>query len=470
MTETVNRMETNLSEGSVLKKLIIFALPFLAANIVQSLYNVADMLIVGQFATADSMSGVNIGGQVTFVLTNIVIGLCMGATVLIGQYVGRGDENALNRVTSTIISILILSSVLMTVVSLIFRVQILNLIQTPADSFSESNSYLTVTVSGLIFIFGYNALSAILRGMGDSKRPFFFVSIACVTNIILDLIFVAVFKWGAFGAALATVISQALSMFLCIAYMIRYSFHFDFRFKSYHIYKEQLLLILKIGLPTCAQNAITSISFLVITALVNIISGDSSIPSAAVGAVGKFNSFAFMPTIAMSASISAMSAQNIGAGKMDRAANTCKIGTLFSVAVTYIFFGLTQLFPESVLRIFSNDPELIQAGITYIRAFAYDFLFIPFIFCINGLLIGGGHTLFTLILSIMSSVLLRVPICYFFGVILNMGLFGIGLGAPAASAGSLIAITVFMLSGRWKHNAVKHAPMPLEDMTYTSES
>ena len=446
----------NLSEGSVLKKLIVFSLPFLAANVVQSLYNVADMLIVGQFASAHSMSGVNIGGQITHVLTMIVVGLCVGATVLIGQYVGRGDKEALKRVTSTIMTVLLIASAIVTILALIFRDEILRVIQTPADSYAESLSYMTVTVAGLIFIFGYNALSAIMRGMGDSKRPFYFVTTACVTNIALDLLFVAVFHWGAFGAALATVISQALSMFLCIAYMITNGFLFDFRLKSFRVHRDQLRLIFKVGLPTCVQNAITSISFLFLTAVVNMMSGDSSIPSAAVGAVGKYNSFAFMPVLAMSASIATMSAQNIGAGRLDRAVKACKIGLCFSVPLMYVFFGLTQLFPENVLRIFSSDPALIEAGVTYLRVFAFDFLLVPFIFCINGLLIGGGHTLFTLLTSIMSSVLLRIPVCYLFGITWDMGLFGVGLGAPVASAGVIIAVVVFLISGRWKHNAIKH--------------
>ncbi len=457
MTENTNsKLENNLSEGSVLKKLVMFSLPFLAANVVQSLYNVADMLIVGQFATPDSMSGVNIGGQITFVLTTIVIGLCVGATVLIGQYVGRSDREALKRVTSTIMSVLFLSSVLITALALIFRHEILRLIQTPADSYAESLSYMTVTVIGSVFIFGYNALSAIMRGMGDSKRPFYFVTVACVTNILLDLLFVAVFHWGAFGAALATVISQALSMFLCIGYMITNGFLFDFRLKSFRIYKDQLALIFKVGLPTSVQNAITGISFLFLTALVNYMSGDSSIPSAAVGAVGKFNSFAFMPIVAMSASISTMSAQNIGAGRLDRAVKACKLGLCFAVPVMYAFFALTQLFPESILRIFSSEPALIEAGATYIRVFTFDFLIVPFIFCINGLLIGGGHTLFTLLISVLSSVLLRIPVCYLFGITLDMGLYCVWLGAPVASAGAMIAIIVFLLSGRWKHNAIRH--------------
>jgi putative MATE family efflux protein len=446
------KIENNLSRGNVLTKLVLFALPFLASNIIQSFYNVADMLIVGNFSGTESMSGVNIGGQVTFILTNTVIGLCMGATVLIGQYLGAGNRIGLKRVTATIITLLLVLGLGITALMLVFKGPVLRLIRTPPESYIESDRYLWVTVTGIVFIFGYNALSAILRGMGNSKHPFYFVLIACITNIVLDLIFVAVFHWAAFGAALATVISQALSMFLCIAYMVRNGFQFDFKFSSFKIYGDQLARIIKIGLPTCIQNGVTSISFLFITAIVNVVGGVSA--SAAVGAVGKFNSFAFMPTLAMSASISAMAAQNIGANRLDRAVQTCRIGTAFSVVITWLFFVFIRIFPAQTLRIFGDDPAMIRDGVIYLRSFSFDFLLIPFIFCINGFLIGGGHTLFTLINSIFSSVLLRAPVCYFFGVNAGWGLLGVGMGAPIASAGVLLVIIGYLFTGKWKHNAV----------------
>ena len=455
-----NRMQNNLTEGGVLKKLVLFALPFLASNLVQSFYNVADMLIVGNFCGPESMSGVNIGGQVTFILTSIVIGLCVGATVLIGQYVGSGNEKGLQRVTATIITLLVWLGVIISALMLVLKQPVLELIRTPAESFAESDSYLTVTVLGIIFIFGYNALSAILRGMGDSKHPFYFVLAACITNVVLDLLFVAVFGWGAFGAALATVISQALSMVLCIIYMVRHKFHFSFKLKDFRIYKDELKLIFKIGLPSCIQNSVTSLSFLFITAIVNIVGGVSA--SAAVGAWGKFNSFAFMPTMAISASISTMSAQNIGANRLDRAVLACRIGTVFSAIITFLFFILVRLFPEQILSMFGNDTDMLAAGAVYIRSFSYDFLLIPFIFCINGLLMGGGHTVFTMVNSMLSSVLLRVPICYIFGIALDWGLLGVGMGAPVASAASLLLIIGFLLSGRWKHNVLQAKPVYTE--------
>jgi putative MATE family efflux protein len=447
-----NKIENNLSEGSVVKKLILFALPFLASNIIQSLYNVADMLIVGNFSGTIAMSGVNIGGQITFILTNTVVGLCMGATVLIGQYVGSRNQGALKRVTATIITVLLYTAIAVTALMLVFKNPVLRLIRTPEESFAESSDYLIVTVLGIVFIFGYNALSAILRGMGNSRLPFYAVTAACIVNIALDLLFVAVLHMRAFGAALATVISQAMSMFFCIFYMVRHDFQFDFKPSSFRIYGDQLRLIIRLGFPTCVQNSVTSLSFLFLTAIVNVIGGVNA--SAAVGAVGKFNSFAFMPTMAMSVSIGAMAAHNMGAGKLPRAVQALKIGTVFSVIVTYLFFALVQVFPESILRLFGSDPAMIEAGVAYVRTFSFDFLLIPFLFCFNGFLIGGGHTMFTLINSIFSSLLLRMPASYFLGVVMGWGLSGAGFGAPVATVGGLIAVFIFFATGRWKINAV----------------
>jgi putative MATE family efflux protein len=449
-------IENDLTKGNVLGRLVLFSIPFLASNLVQSLYNVADMLIVGNFCGSESMSGVAIGGQITFILTNTIIGLCMGGTVLIGQYLGAGNQAGLKKAITTLITLLTVLSLVITVIMIFFRKPVLYLIRTPIESFAESDRYLTVTLIGLIFIFGYNALSAILRGMGNSKQPLYFVLAACITNIFLDLLFVAVFHWDAFGAALATVVSQALSVFLCIGYMKKNNFQFDFKLRSFKMHGEQLKLIFRIGLPTCVQNSITSISFAFIQTIVNIVGGVSA--SAGVGAIAKFNSFAFMPTVAMSASVSAMTAQNFGANRVDRAVSACKIAVVFSFCVCAGFFALVMVFPASILKIFGNDPLMIQDGVTYIRSFSYDFFLIPFIFCINGFLIGGGHTFFTLLTNVLSSVLLRVPVCYFLAIRLGWGLKGVGFGAPAASAGTLLLIIVYLFTGKWKHNVIS----PLE--------
>jgi len=443
-------IQQDLTEGSVAMKLAQFALPFLASSVVQSLYSFADMLIVGRFSGPISMSGVNIGGQVTLFLTNIVIGMCVGVTVLIGQHAGAGKQELLRKAASTALAILPLAAIALTVLMLVFKRPLLVLIQTPPESFAESDRYLSVTVSGLVFIFGYNAFSAILRGMGDSKHPFFFVLAACATNVALDLLFVVVFHWDAFGAALATVISQALSVSLCIGFLAKNKRQLGLQLAPLEIDSEQLTRILVLGLPTSVANSIVNISFVYITAIVNIVGGVYA--SAAVGAANKFNSFAFMPALAISAAISAMAAQNIGAGQLGRAVQATRLGTAVSFLLMGSFFVFVQLYPAQVISIFGNDPNMARHGVAYMRSFSFDFLVLPFVFCLNALFTAGGHTLFTLASSIFTSILLRVPICWLFGAILGWGMFGVGMAAPTASVGALVASLCFLASGRWKHN------------------
>ncbi|MDF2943379.1 MAG: ypnP2 [Herbinix sp.] len=311
--------QNNLAKGNVVKQLILFALPFIISNLIQTLYSVADMIIVGQFNGTVSMSGVNIGGQVTMLMTNLAVGLTAGATVLIAQSVGAEKTKKLQDIIGTLLTSLLIAAVIMTVLMLTLHVPILKLIRTPEESFKEASDYLIVTALGTIFIFGYNALSAVMRGMGDSKSPLYFITIACFTNIVLDLLFVGVFHQGATGAGIATVISQGFSMVLCIIYLVKRRFVFDFRLKSFAIDKVQLKAILKLGVPISVQNLISNLSFLFMTTLVNTLGVTAS---AAVGAVGKYNGFAILPAIAMNAAISTMCAQNLGAGREDRAKKT----------------------------------------------------------------------------------------------------------------------------------------------------
>lgn len=449
----MSKFEKDLSQGSVTKQLIKFSLPFLFSNIVQSLYNVADMLIVGNFSGTNSLAGVNIGGQITFILTNIIAGLCTGGTVIIAQQLGAKDRKSVNESTSTLMTILVIASFLTTAFMLVLKNPFLKVLQTPEQAMEESSRYLFVTVMGIIFIFLYNALSAIMRGMGDSKRPLYFVLIACVTNIVLDLVLVGAMKWGAFGAAVATVASQALSVLLCIIYLKKNNFIFDFKLKSYKLYKGRTSKIFKVGLPTAVQNGIVGISFLFITAMVNSVGGVDA--SAAVGVVSKINSFAILPAVAMSSSISAMAAQNIGAQKWDRAVKTFKVGLLMSVIIGYVIFAVVMMFPGQLMRVFdSTNPAMIEAGKSYISTFALDYLFIPIVFCFNGLFIGAGHTTFSLINGTLSAIALRVPAAYIFGISMQLGLKGIGLGAPVATFGSFLLALWFYCSKRWKKSGV----------------
>lgn len=444
--------QKNLAKGNVAKQLIIFAIPFIISNVIQTIYSVADMIIVGQFNGTASMSGVNVGGQVTMLILNVAVGISTGGTIMIAQSVGAEKTKQLSGIIGTLLTSLFLSAIGMTVLMLVFKDGILHAIQTPAESFSEASVYLVVTSLGTIFIFGYNALSAIMRGMGDSKSPLYFVTIACITNIVLDLLLVGVFRQGAFGAAIATVISQALSMLLCVIYLKRKKFVFDFSLSSFRIHKDHLASLLKLGIPLTIQNLISNLSFLFMTALVN---GMGVTASAAVGAVGKYNGFAILPAIAMNAAISAMVAQNIGAQKEDRAIKTMLTGMGISYVITVSIFIFTRFFPQEVLRMFSNDSELIETGIPYLFAFCFDYLLVPAAFSMMGFFIGTGHTTFSLICNILTAIVIRIPMAYLLSETAGLGLPGVGYAVPLATAATIILCLWFFFSGRWKKRTVR---------------
>ncbi|HOQ07135.1 MAG TPA: MATE family efflux transporter [Clostridiales bacterium] len=446
-----NTLEKDLTQGNVAIQLIKFALPFMLSNLIQTLYNVADMLIVGNYCGPEGIAGVNIGGQVTFIMTNIVIGFSVGGTVVIAQYLGSNDRKGMRESIGTLLTFLLASAVVLTVSMMLLADTILHLMQTPAEAYDKAREYLNITLTGTIFIFGYNAFSAILRGLGDSRRPLIFVSIACGINVVLDLLFVGAFGMEAAGAAIATVISQAVSMIACIIYLKRSGFEFDFRLKSFRFYGERFKMLLKIGIPISIQNVITNFSFLVLTTIAN---GMGVTASAAVGIVGKYNGFAILPAIAVGSSVSAMVAQNMGAGLVDRAKKTFRTGFALAFSVTFVVFVITQLFPGQILSIFGDDEEMIRAGIEYMRSFSLDYIIVPATFCLNGLITGSGHTVVSSVSGILASIGFRIPLAILLGVVLDMGLMGLGLAAPAASLGAGAIQFIYYITGKWKKSTV----------------
>ncbi len=446
----MSSFQTDLTQGSVSKNLIRFSLPFLLSNIIQALYSVADMLIVGWFHGDAAISGVSLGSQVTMLVTNLVIGFTVGGTVLIAQYFGAKKHKDVNETIGTLFTMLIGASVILTSIFVALAKPMLNLLQTPAESFDEAYSYLIICLFGTVFIFGYNAVSSILRGLGDSKSPFWFVLIACVANIGLDFLFCGALEFRANGAALATVIAQGISLILSIIWLIKKGFSFDFKPRSFIPKKDKLLLIFKLGFPSSIQNTISSISFMLMTALANNYGGVDA--STAIGVVGKFNSFAILPALAMSSSVSSMAGQNIGAGYYDRAKKTMWIAVRIAFCISAAIFVLVQIFPGYIIRVFTDTPKVIELGIDYMRAFAFDYLLVAFFFCFNGLIIASGHTTFSLINGITCSIALRMPVAWLLGYVCDLGMFGIGAGAPAATLGSILLCGWFIFTGRWKSN------------------
>lgn len=437
----------SLTEGHIFKNLLVFAIPFLIANFMQALYGAVDTAVVGWFSDSAGISAVSTGSQVMQIVNSLVSGLTMGGTILIAQYFGAKQEQDNIETISTMLTLFAISAVGFSIIMWIACPWILQALQTPAEAYEQAYQYVMIASGGILFIFGYNAISAILRGLGDSKSPLIFIGIACVSNIILDLLFVGPAGMGAAGASLATVISQAISVIIAVIYLKKRSFLFEFKLKNFHIYKHKALMLIKIGLPVSLQETMTNLSFLFIAAIVNSL---GVVASAAVGIAGKFDAFAMLPASAFSGAIAAIAGQNIGAGKPERAKKSLNASMLLSVICGMIFFLWAQIFPESIMQIFKADMEVTASGVEYLRGFSFDFIMVSFIFCMNGFFNGCGKTTFSMANGLISTLLVRVPLAYIFSVSLSSSLFGVGLAAPLASLLSIILAVIYLQTGRWK--------------------
>ena len=450
----MSRMQRDFTQGPIARSMITFSLPFLLSNILQALYGAVDMLVVGNYADPDPvvsaqiLSGVNIGSQITHLVAMMVSGLTISGTVMVGQYVGAKKQKDASETVGTMFTLMAIVGVALMAVMLLFSDLLLRLLNTPPEAFEHAKTYLVICLAGTLFIFGYNAVSSIQRGLGDSVRPLVFVGIACLVNVVLDLWLVKGLGMGAAGAAWATVIAQAISLILAAWYLSRNKFIFDFKLKSFRIQKDKMKLMVKLGIPSSVQSIVVNFSFLVMTSIVNNIGGYTA--SAAVGVVGKFNSFAILPAVAMSSSVSAFAAQNIGAGLYDRAKKSLWVGIEIAMTISLAVFAAVQIWPEAIIGVFNPDPELIRNGVEYMRTFSFDYLLVPIQFCFNGLIMGAGHTQFTLINASLSSLLLRIPVAILLGSVLGWGLMGVGLAGPAASAAGVCLGAWFIFSERWR--------------------
>lgn len=449
----MSRLQRDFTQGGIARGMIAFSMPFLLSNILQALYGAVDMWVVGNFSHADEtmrtaiLSGVNIGSQITHLLAMMVSGLTVSGTVMVGQYVGARKQKDASQTVGTMFSLMALVGAVLTVGMLLLSEPLLKLLQTPPEAMEHAKSYLNICLSGTLFIFGYNAISSIQRGLGDSIRPLVFVGIACLVNIVLDMWLVKGLGMGAAGAAWATVIAQAISLILAALYLARNKFIFDFKLRSFRIEKDKMAMMIRLGIPSSVQSIIVNVSFLVMTAVVNVIGG--AVASAAVGVVGKFNSFAILPAVAMSSSVSAFAAQNIGAGRYDRARKSLGVGIGIAMGISALVFLAVKLFPGPIIAFFIDQKETIASGVEYMNTFSYDYLLVPVLFCFNGLIMGAGHTMFTLISGSLSSLFLRIPVAVVLGSWLGWGLTGVGLAGPAASLVGVILACWFVLSGRW---------------------
>lgn len=290
--------------------------------------------------------------------------------------------------------------------------------------------------------------------MGDSKRPLYFVAIAAAVNVVGDIVLVGPLKMGAAGAAIATISSQGISVILSLIYLFNSGFFSGYKIKDFRIDRQKALSIIKIGLPSSVQQVIVSFSFLTLTALVNSLP-DAAAASACQGIVGKINSFAILPGLAMSSAISSMAGQNIGAGEFKRAKKTMTTGLAIAMGISVLVFVIVEIFPRELLSLFTSETDVIETGITFLRLAAVDYIIVTPVFCMNGLAIGAGYTNIALLNAVFSSIVIRVPLAYLLVRVLDLGFNGIGIAMGFASVASIVVGFIFIQSGKWKKAKIK---------------
>lgn len=422
--------EHNLTEGSVLKTLLLFAVPFLAANALQSLYGAVDLFVVGKYCAAESVAAVSTGTQVTQIITSLISGLTLGSTVLIGQYTGSREFETVKEIIGTTLVAFAVAALVLTAVLLAAEEPLLHALGTPEESFGLTKQYVSICLLGNIFVCGYNAISAILRGYGDSARPMAFIGIACVINIALDFLLVEAFGMGVAGTALATIISQAASMCVSIVYLKKKDFIFDFKWKSFRAVPAIVKKLARIGIPISFQELMVRISFLYMTTVMN----RCGIYAASVVGIGsKYDVFAMLSATSMASALSALTAQNIGAGKKERARKSLWRALGFALAVSFAFWLWAQISPQSMLQAFTHDENVIAAGVPYFRSCSYDYIMVTIVFCLNGYLNGMQKTVWTMISCSAGALFLRIPMIYMFGTYFEGDLGMIGMIAPTVS-------------------------------------
>lgn len=428
-------MEKNLTSGSVFKNVIIFSLPYLLSYFLQTLYGMADLYIVGQFEATAATTAVSVGSQVMHMLTVMIVGLAMGTTVCIGRAVGEKNKSDMSMYTGNTVTLFMAVSVIMTAVLLLLVNPIVSVMSTPAEAIGGTRDYLTVCFIGIPFITAYNIISSIFRGMGDSKSPMYFIAIACAANIVLDYIFIGGFGLGPMGAALGTTLSQAISVVIALASIVKRK-EITLSAKDLRPKKETMGQILKIGIPVALQDGLIQIAFIVITVIAN---KRGLTDAAAVGIVEKVVSFMFLVPSSMLSAISALGAQNIGAGKPERAVQTMRYGICIAFGFGVIISIIVQLVSGPIVSLFDKNPEVITAGSQYLKGYILDCAFAGIHFCFSGYFCACGRSGISFLHNILSMVLVRVPGAYFMSKLFPATLLPMGL---ATAAGSLFSVII----------------------------
>lgn len=433
-------MEKNLTTGSVFKNILVFSLPYLLSYFLQTLYGLADLFIIGQFEGTASTTAVSIGSQVMHMLTVMIVGLAMGATVSIGQSIGANNKKrAASQIGNTVTLFLALSIVL--TVGLLFLVHpIVNIMSTPTEAVSGTVSYLTICFIGIPFITAYNIISSIFRGMGDSKSPMYFIAVACVANIALDYLFMGGFHLGPVGAALGTTLSQAISVVVALVAVRKRKSGITVTRAHFRPKKPIMGNILKIGIPIAVQDGLIQVAFIIITIIAN---RRGLTDAAAVGIVEKIISFIFLVPSSLLSTVSALGAQNIGAKKPERAVATLRYAIIIAVGFGLIVSLSIQFIAEPVVGLFTTDDGVMLAGGQYLRGYIWDCIFAGIHFSFSGYFCACEKSILSFLHNILAISLVRIPGVYLTSKWFPTTLFPMGL---ATAAGSLLSVLICVVA------------------------
>ena len=436
-------MEKNLTTGSVFRTILSFSLPFLLSYLLQTLYGLADLFIIGQFNGVEATTAVSIGSQVMHMLTVMIVGLAMGSTVMIGKAIGAREKEEASAVIGNTVILFMGVSIALTVLLLFFVEPIVSVMSTPEEAVRGTITYLTICFIGIPFITAYNIISSIFRGLGDSRSPMYFVAIACVANIMLDYLFIGGMNLGPAGAALGTTLAQTISVLVSFYIISKRQTGLSLN-KTYFCPQKSIMgQLLKIGLPVSFQDGFIQISFIVITIIVNQRGLNDA---AAVGIVEKIISFLFLIPSSMLSTVSALGAQNIGAGKYDRAKKTLGYAILITVSYGVLSVIVMQLAAEPVVGLFTDNADVIRLGSQYMHGYVWDCILAGIHFCFSGYFCAHGLSIFSFLHNSVSIVCARIPLAYLASKLFADTLFPMGL---ATTTGSLVSVIICICVYLW---------------------
>ncbi len=448
--KTSDTLITNLAEGPVFRQLARFALPIMLANLLQAVYSMVDMVVVGQFGGAAGLSAVGIGGQLQMLFLTVGMGFSNGGQVVISQQVGVGSER-ISKTIGTLLSTELILAVIVGVIGIVFHNPILHMMNTPSAAYAQAVQYLVICSCGMIFIYGYNALCAILRGMGESRLPLVFIAIASLVNVALDLIFVGALQLGAGGAAAATVIAQGISFLCALIYLYRHkeAAQFDFRLRSFAIDLPQLKALSRLGIPSVVQQFMITASITFVNAQIN----SFDVIASAVDSVGsKLNTVANIVTGAISTASATMIAQSFAAKKNDRVRKVFWTGAAIGMIWWLILAAAYLLFPRQIFGLFTTDAEVLAMAPSYLMIAVIWLLTLCTMIGPFSLVQGVGFASFNLIVGILDGVVARIGLSLLLGHI--MGLYGYWLGSGLAGFVTTFAMGAYYLTGRWKNRSL----------------